>query len=476
MKKISYTTILFLLTALLCGCTEDESVGKQSRALSEITVIAGGFSPDNGVKTRTTDVEYTTAFAKNDQIGIFAVTNDGLILDDNVPYKYDGTKWVPSVETNTIHNYNYVKVTYFAYYPYAEGMGGAKNEAEIVSKFVITNDQSTQSGYAASDLMTGAGTISGAGTDTPQMVLTLKHKMSLFVMDIKSTAYVTGDGYQYSEPISNLQISVKVGSNDVTGGLYHPSTNVYRYIVPSGSTISAKISYSAGAESIAYSYTGSITPTTAGKYHLINMQRGGTTRRDLQVGDFYYQDGAILPKDSVFYSFSDNSCIGLIFKVGAYSEDVLADYGGSLEKIHGYVVSLAEAESKAWGKEGTEDTGANDYYRGYKNTQTLLQYYTGGDYAAQVADAYNNTHPIPTRASRWYLPAANQMLEAWNVRTDLDFTKVGGTVFYESGEKWYHTSTGINGGTAKILSMHAGAIGDIASRVDVAPCRPILTF
>lgn len=475
MKKISYTA-LFLFTALLCGCTENDSIDKlPTQPLSSVTVTTGGFSSDGGMGTRTTDVKYTTTFVKDDQIGIFAITDDGVILDNNVPYKYDGTTWAPADADNTIHNYNYGGVTYFAYYPYAEAMNGAKSEDEIAGKFTITNNQSTQDSYTASDLMTGAGTVTDAGTDAPKMTLALKHKMSLFVIDIKNIAYVTNDGYEYSEPTGNLAISVTAGGNDITSLLYHPSTAVYRYIVTPGTAISVNVSYIAGEGGTAYSYTGSINSTAAGKYHLINIQRGETTQRNLQVGDFYYQDGSILPKDSEFYQFDSNPCIGIMYRIGTGSEDNLSYYEGKIPAIHGYVLSLHEASktwgdgSKVWGKGGS---GGAHY--GFASTQMIMKGIAEGKSFPACSYCVEYT-PAPTGVSSgWYLPTTGQLrtfvINPGTINAQLN--KIPGATAISGG---YLSSSECS--TSQIWGVSSGGSSYIYySKGGSYKTRPFLTF
>ena len=412
MKKTLYT-ILFLFTALLCGCTQEEDLTRAAQPLPSVTATIGGFSSHNGVETRASDVDYVTTFTKGDQIGISAITDDGVLLDDNIPYTYDGTKWTPADASNTIHNYNYGGVTYFAYYPYSSTMSGANSEKKIIDKFSPETWQDTYAGYTASDLMTGAGTITDANTDAPKMTLALKHQMCLIVVEVKSKRYITTGGYEYTEPV--VFNSIKIGSQEVytTPLAYHSSAGVYKYLIkPDPNPYSVEISYNAGQIDKEYTYGTTVTPSTAGKYYLVKMYNGSpTTQRDLQVGDFYYQDGAVLPKDSAFYQFTENPCIGVVFKVGVGNGDNVSNYDGKLSAIHGYAMAL-NRESKTWGDASQCWTGGSwsEYY-GYVYTKKLLAATATGK-SFPACDYCVNYLPAPTGiSSGWYFPSSKQVVD-----------------------------------------------------------------
>lgn len=484
MKKRTYIT-LFLLTALLSGCTKDEEIVGVQPPLLAVTVTAADFSSDEGTATRATDIGYATTFAAGDRIGIFAIADDDVILDNNIPYAYDGTQWNPVDADNTIHHYNYAGVTYYAYYPYSADMDNAASEQAIIDKFTPKQDQSEKADYTASDLMTGTGVVSDAGTDVPKLALTLKHKMSVIVVDIKSNSYVTTGGYEYFEPIACS--SINIGGTDVLQNnlAFISSVGVYRYIVPPGSTsYSVSVSYNAGEINEEYNYSTTVKQTSAGKYHLIKLHREEVaTQRDLKVGDFYYQDGAILPGDSAFYNPASNPCIGIVFKVGAYSGDIVADYDNSISDIHAYVVALDDIPGGPWGKANDKsNTGANDLYRGYYNTKILLVYYKSlSSFAAKAADDYNMTCPLGEGKSKWYLPAEKQLGDIYALWKDgtLNFLKAGASAdFYPngSGNYWLHSSTGIASGTARVLVVHGGWVGNLYNRSNGANVRSVFTF
>lgn len=450
MRKILYIT-LSLLTALLCGCTQEEDITQSAQPLPSVTVTVGGFSSGNGVETRISDMEYTTTFTKGDKIGISAVADDGVILDDNVPYTYDGSKWTPADATNTIHNYNYAGVTYFAYYPYSDTMNGTKSEQEVIGKFTPAVDQSTYAKYTASDLMTGAGTITDANTGSPKMALALKHKMCLIVVEVKSKSYVTTDGYVYTEPI--VFNSIKLAGQELYSSqfVYHASTGVYKYLTAPGlDSWSVDVSYDAGNPAINYKYSTIVTPSTAGKYYLIKMHNGSPTQRNLQVGDFYYQDGAILPKDVTFYQFAANPCIGIVFKVGPGSlggnpprYEYPGIYDGKLSAINGHVVSLREGYTQKWGDNSQHWTNTSCFeYQGYPYTKKLRDA-TALGISFPAYDYCVTYTPAPTGiSSGWYFPSCQQVADFVVANTaDIDnaLTKSGGAPIAK--DRFYQSSS-----------------------------------
>lgn len=459
---------MFLLQAFIVSCTQENVIQEENSIPLILQVKTEDFVSSTETRTPIED-GYKTVFKGGEQIGITAL-KDGAVYNgmDNVPCMYDATSnvWTPS--NNSVPQlYYYPGVTYIAYYPYDSNMNGKKSEQEIIDAFTPQTDQSTYAAYTASDLMTSTGTITGSdGAYT--ITFNLQHRMAL--IGVKATENcITSDGYKYSSPA--LDFTLKL--NDVQKQPCPVSVGTHRYLIKP-TTVPQKIDMDFTG-STAVSYTTTYAALAESKYYYTHLHSATTVVRDVQVGDYFYDDGSIIPKGSTAALVPEH-CLGLIFKVGAYSGDVLEDYAGSIEKIHGYVISLEDVANRPWGDSGTGDTGANDSYRGYNNTQILLQFYAGKDYAVHVADAYNDIRPTPAGVSRWYLPASNQLKAAWDARNSLDFPKVGGSLFYTTGKKWFHSSTGVNGGTALVLSMHSNFVGQLSSRTNSAESRPIFTF
>lgn len=460
---------MFLLQAFIVSCTQENVIQEENSIPLILQVKTEDFVSSTETRTPIED-GYKTVFKGGEQIGITAIKNNAVYNGmDNVPFTYDATTgtWAPS-NNNVPQLYYYPGITYIAYYPYDANMNGKKSEQEIIDAFTPQADQSTYAAYTASDLMTGTGTVTGSdGAYT--ITFNLQHRMAMIAVKAMDNC-ITSDGYEYSSPALNFTLKL----NDAQIQPCAVFAGTYRYLT-SPTTVEQKIEI--GFKGITdVSYTITYATLKENQYYYTNLYNAKRVVRDVQVGDYFYADGSIIPKTSTV-SLAPQHCIGIIFKIGAFSGDVPADYNGSLEKIHGYVVSLEDVANKPWGPEGKENTGANDNDRGYNNTQTLLNLYAGQDYAVNVADAYNNTQPTPTGVSRWYLPAISQIKTAWDIRNSLDFSKVGGSLFYSGSEnKWYHSSTGISGGTAQTLNMRSNNTGALTSRGNRAESRPIFTF
>ena len=115
MKKHFLSYISVLLLALLFGCEKDTGTSGSSP-------VCFYLSPEPS--TRATDTE----FEKGDAIGVFAAARDDESVPaqlhpsgnfaDNKKYIFDGEKFVPDGESNSIFITSY-PIDYYAYYPYA---------------------------------------------------------------------------------------------------------------------------------------------------------------------------------------------------------------------------------------------------------------------------------------------------------------------------------------------------------------------
>lgn len=242
--NILYFPLLVLLSAVsLCGCSNDDEPVVTATDGTTLTVIAraDGFAPTDGTsqtgtpQTRASESGYTTTFVKGDQIGVFAVKGGSVITGcQNVPLTYDGTSWSGV--------YKYPDATYFAYYPYTDGMNNKTSIDEIVAAFNATvttaTDQSTYAKYTACDLMTTTGDVSPTSSS---LSFSFTHKMSLIEISLPAQKYKTtdnADAYEYSAPVLNPTFSLTLsGSGGATPIKPCPMGNgIYRYIVPAGTS------------------------------------------------------------------------------------------------------------------------------------------------------------------------------------------------------------------------------------------------
>ena len=176
-SKIRIWTIIAGVAIFCAACRKDalpEPAGRDDAL--QISVTATGFTFGN-IGTRAVNSSYTTNLSSGDRIGITVVKDGETILEDNVPYAYDGSDWTPLNPANAVHYFAGTNIGYLVYYPYSPVMDGKLTD-EIVSSFVPQTNQSVQSAYDASDLMTGAGVLNGM-----TLSVTLTHVLSLIEMN-----------------------------------------------------------------------------------------------------------------------------------------------------------------------------------------------------------------------------------------------------------------------------------------------------
>lgn len=436
-------SILVLLTAVsLCGCSnDDEPVATVTDGTTlTVTARADGFVPAEGTpqtrtpQTRAAESGYTTTFVKGDRIGVFAVKDGNVIADcRNLPCTYDGTAWSKV--------YKYTGATYFAYYPYTEGMNDKTSVDEIIAAFntavATATDQSTYAGYTACDLMTAESPISGSS-----LSFSFTHRMSLIEISLPVQKYTTSgsaDAYEYSAPVLNPAFSLAPGSgsNAATIKPYLMGNGIYRYIVPagtSGATLSG-VFHTADGKTIEYLKDN--LSLSSGNYKRLNVTYSGApstpTVRALAVGDFYYSDGSIYPGDAS--NPPSEGCIGVVYWVGSIIEEDPLLKKDHLGCTHGLVASLQDVGLTVWSS-GYEDITGNwlsnqgetygitdlketEKMQGYANTKALEGYNKSSRVTTEnpqrevlpigLIQTYADAHPAPASSSGWYFPSIKEL-------------------------------------------------------------------
>ena len=483
-------SILVLLTAVsLCGCSnDDEPVATVTDGTTlTVTARADGFAPAEGTaqtgtpQTRAAESGYTTTFVKGDRIGVFAVKDGNVIADcRNVPLTYDGTAWEGTI-------YKYTGATYFAYYPYTEGMNDKTSVAEIVAAFsnavATATDQSTYAGYTACDLMTATAESPISGTS---LSFTFTHRMSLIEISLPVQKYKTsGDAnaYEYSAPVLGATFSLTPGSGSGATTIQPcPMGNgIYRYIVPagtSGATLSG-VFHTADGKTIEYLKDN--LSLSAGNYKRLNVTYDGApstpTVRGLAVGDFYYSDGSICPGN--VSNPPSEGCIGVVYWVGSIIEEdplLKEDHPGC---THGLVAALQDAGKTLWSSSCEDISGnwlskqSNTYgitnlkeankMQGYANTKALEGYNasesaTGNNSGKTVLPiglirSYAGAHQAPESSSGWYFPSIKELkFMCWGQnasggnegkkKLDGQFGKITGASPLQSDDYWSSTESG----------------------------------
>lgn len=248
-KTMKRTTLLAVCTLLFAACSRMDMYVEDSdrQPVSEIKVNIKDFTAYAG--TRTQETGYQTSFTGEEQIGVFAILGNS-VLHNNIPYKYNASSgsWALVNGSDKIYAYG-GGVTYYAYYPYSSAMNGKKSVAEIAAAFTPSVDQSTYANYTASDLMTGAGALSGNS-----LTFDFAHAMSLIEIEIEEKTNV-------AIPTPN-PVFYNMTPWKMTDGKY-------RYIVRPGTATEVAFEYGPADNRCSYLKTLLPADVTAGNYKKI---------------------------------------------------------------------------------------------------------------------------------------------------------------------------------------------------------------
>lgn len=502
---------LALLLPLLAACssTLDEQLPVQDHSVPvAIRVNMDGFSDELEASTRAFDDGARTFFQDGDCVGIIALKSGVATTQQTVTYDAATRSWTAG-SSDTYDNTE--ATTYVPYFPYKAELSlnnitnAATALAAIKTQIQPKSDQRTAAAYRASDLLTGSCTYSGS-----TLTISLSHAYSLLWLQA-GTEYSTPDDYVYRTPVTG----VVVNCNET---LWYPNSSVdgCRLVVDAGTPPSSDIAmkwFYTLADGKTYQITAGSLPD-AGKYHLYrNVTAGGM--RPLQVGDYYYSDGCIVPNDTE--TPPSEGCIGIVCWVGrdAFDEDPLLkrDYPGC---THGLVVALKEAGSMHWSdsyemittawinKEGNPykdvvNLQASDKRCGYSNTLTLKDYNakkynsavgSNNGYRVLPIDAieqYAVENPAPANSSGWYFPSFMELkYVCWgqgngqsasgrnNLKTYI--SKVGGTIF-DISNYWSSTEGSYNSNLAWCVDFYGGIVGNDGRKYyDTYRVRAVLAF
>lgn len=167
----------------------------------------------------------------------------------------------------------------------------------------------------------------------------------------------------------------------------------------------------------------------------------------MEVGYYFYNDGTYGD------TYKDNA-VGIIYKIGAHNTDNVANYAGTINTIHGYVVALDDEKNNSgtsafkW-KEGNGTLLSNNYpesgiaggntskYIGYQNTKYLIEHAaTQADtkVPAAATSTAKNASGVITGTSGWYLPSHTQLkdLESLAGFSGQGYTALEGTYWDSS--------------------------------------------
>ena len=188
MRTKNLFVLLGMALLAMTACTED--IEKNNKDIpseglviqvSQESMVTGDETPS---VTRATYSGLTTTFEDGDQIGVYAVDDEGVVQSSNVCFTKSGDAWT----AGTVIPFN-PSWTYYAYAPYvaspytpdftAEGIDNmfADFITDGSNKFHVAN-QSTKANFQASDYMHAQGILSNPAT----IRFVMKHRKALAVI------------------------------------------------------------------------------------------------------------------------------------------------------------------------------------------------------------------------------------------------------------------------------------------------------
>lgn len=445
------------LILMLAACTSDAldelppaGTDPDARPLT-ITVSDGGMYATG--QTRAQERGYSTVFTEGDCIGLYVV-KDGTLEVKNLCLTLQGGKWtLPAGASQLLYSPD---KSYHAYYPYQKDnyMNGKVSPGDedffkyVVDEWSVNPDQSTYAQYTASDLMTARGVYNNR-----TLSFAMEHRMSLFILQVPATKYT------YIEKIDSREISKSYYRYTAViseNSYWQENPCTARLLVNTKSLAlldpgSYKYYYDGTQETFNFDY--SQLNLQPGKYtvHQVDDSKVTEVFRSLKAGDYYMQDGSILPGDEDVKPFRDElrkSCLGVVFWVGeiegmhwtrtgdkAGDRLLMRDHP---ECVHGMVVAMRDASSQevkwATGKGTTEgiyewaesfkdftsgeqadweEIQKSDLSFGYCSSRLMALYGSrNSDTTFPVYDAiatYATARPAPTGSSGWFLPGKNEL-------------------------------------------------------------------
>lgn len=445
------------LILMLAACTSDAldelppaGTDPDARPLT-ITVSDGGMYATG--QTRAQERGYSTVFTEGDCIGLYVV-KDGTLEVKNLCLTLQGGKWtLPAGASQLFYSPD---KSYHAYYPYQKdnymndkvSPGDEDFFKYVVDEWSVNPDQSTYAQYTASDLMTARGVY-----NNHTLSFAMEHRMSLFILQVPATKYT------YIEKIDSREISKSYYRYTAViseNSYWQENPCTARLLVNTKSLAlldpgSYKYYYDGTQETFNFDY--SQLNLQPGKYtvHQVDDSKVTEVFRSLKAGDYYMQDGSILPGDEDVKPFRDElrkSCLGVVFWVGeiegmhwtrtgdkAGDRLLMRDHP---ECVHGMVVAMRDASSQevkwATGKGATEgiyewaesfkdftsgeqadweEIQKSDLSFGYCSSRLMALYGSrNSDTTFPVYDAiatYATARPAPTGSSGWFLPGENEL-------------------------------------------------------------------
>lgn len=465
------------------GTESPENPEQTEGELLRLRVSDAGYL-DAGTGSRATDSGLTTTFDDGDKIGLFVVNNENKVLYANVPYEKKGKEWTAEQKVRT----KGYPVRVFAYYPYVgdakiiEKVDVTAQDASVFFKTYIDeldiSNQSTPKLYRQADVMACMVEIKDKEAARDALILKMNHLMGLVVVKLPETVtvvteinyYLKGDeGYTW-KIVQNKELPANLSNESFTvtdGTMPLEETTGYRYVCKNNISFSGDFTtYEAEKNYTIRSAT--VTSGSSKTYNVsvTSLDAPQKVEHILQVGDFYMEDGSILPWSDT--SSDKTNCIGIVYWVPTADDPLESDKFTWLDThpncTHGLVVGLKEQKSP-WGTSDVEtnitDSKTDDIFRGYSNTKSLLSAYFGSG----IVSAYNNLKSgvtLPGKTSGWYVPSVGELKKLYQakdeVNTSLSNLGITSTLGSTRSSSYYWSSGENSRDDALTVNLYSGSV------------------
>lgn len=207
MNKVMKKLALLIITLVVLGScikTEEPAPAPVPEPKQELVPIQIATAV-----TRATDY----AFETGDDVGLFVVNQPSDLQTsgnhvDNCRFTFDGTKWNAGEETYWLDATT--KADFYCYYPYTSSVSSI-----TAFPFQVCQDQSSESGYKASDLMWGK--VQGIAPTPDPVMVTVNHSMSCLIVNLKAgTGWNEDDIKEAEVTLCGLRTSALVNLADGT--------------------------------------------------------------------------------------------------------------------------------------------------------------------------------------------------------------------------------------------------------------------
>ena len=443
MKRYDYIFTFFLTAVFLfSSCSEepfssDNGVNLPSDGLLRLSIGVDDYVDENGAESRAEDSGAEFSFESGDRVGILVFSNGDSAPQNNLPYIFDGERWI--FDTATAESENSGKVAWFdageatltVYYPYDAAADRVFDQTGLKRLFVPLADQQTAEAYRKSDLMACSATVRNLVLEAR-----LSHVYASFSLQ-PSVAYTLTDGKGTRIEGELARVNLTVGDRSAIVP-YRAEDGSYRYILPADFTSGeVRWFYSCGTATYGGTrYLDEAAPNV--RYSQIDrVDCGEYGYGRAKVGDYFCttQDGTVgylLPSEAARL-IDEHECVGVVFqtdltRIGEAEKDAL---GGV---AHALAISVKNApcaggygDQAWWGRYGYPEeqirdctTKVDNYtdLSGYHNTQAILVDRAedidqlGLYQAFRAVRDYRHSTPLPENTSDWFLPSAGQW---WDV-------------------------------------------------------------